>query len=121
MSKAKTSMFEQDTNNVDETPATEEQVVSTDQAPEPADMLSLAKDEAKFKKKIADIHDKLIEAEDTLDDSWTTIRETKSVEEATAALKNIKKADAAVVRLREARSSFEDMLAGVRQAMKDQL
>lgn len=85
------------------------------------DLVKLAQDERKFKKKLADAHDKLVEGDEAIENAKTTVQEAKDLEAAKVAIKTWEKAEKARTRLQEQKNSYQDLLDAVKSKMKEAL
>lgn len=100
------TMFESDENPTEETSN---------------DMVKLAQDQKRFKKKVADLEDKIIESDDAIEAARSTLRDAIGLDDCKEALKTWEKAQNGRDRLVKNINSYRDMLTGVTKKMQEAL
>ena len=85
---------------------------------ETPDIVKLAQDQKRFKKKVADVEDQIIDADESITEAKASLTAAESLEDCEAAVKVWRKAENNRERLDKNLDSYKDMLHGVTRKMQ---
>lgn len=102
------------------TPETETEATVAD-APVDINLVKLAQEQRKFKKKVCDAEDALIEADDVIETAKEAVRKADGLTIVQEFVKDWAKAEKTRERMLEQRDNYQQMLDGVTNQMKEAL